>query len=435
MIKLIERPNNLLDALEHGVMIVDEAFTIIYWNQWLETNTGYPYIAILDQSLTQLYPDIDVRTLQRKIRTTLRLNSPTFYDASLSNRFISIPRNKISSSLLDTMRLQVTISPYIVEQKLVMIAVYDISDLYEIKLTLQQQMDKIVHLNRELQHDKEIIDDNLLIVKTDGEFHITEVSKAFNAFFGFKEKELIGWPLQMVYSDKFPLLEYTCMKKTLQNLERWSGEIEIISKRGEDLWMDAVVTPWVEQGDFLGSYTAIYHDITDKKRLEHLATTDPLTRLYNRYKFNQIFDFMVMREHWKTSDSFAIVIADIDHFKRINDMYGHPRGDEVLARVSETLVKTLREGDIIARWGGEEFIFLLPHINRKRALLVAEKLRVAIEELRLFASIQLSLGVSLYETGDTQETLLDRADKALYLAKNNGRNRVEFLHAQVPYNL
>jgi len=427
MTKPVEYPNVLLDALEHGVMIVDEEFNIVYWNQWLEINTGHPYSSVMGKSLLTFYPEIDYRTLQRKIRTTLRLNSPTFYDASLNNRFIPIPRNKITSSLLNTMQLQVTISPYIIDQGMVMIAVYDISDLHELKLTLQKQMKKIAHLNNELQHDKQIIDDNLLIVKTDGEFHITEVSKAFNAFFGFKKNELIGYPLQIIYSDKTPLTEYTLMQKTLQNLERWNGEIEIISKQSEPLWMDAVVTPWIESGGFLSSYTAIYHDITDKKRLEILATTDPLTKLFNRYKFDEIFNIMLMREHWNADNSFAIVMADIDHFKQINDLYGHQRGDEVLVQIAEVLRETLREGDTLARWGGEEFIFLLPYVDVHRAALVADKLRVAVEKLNLFVKVQLSFGVSLFVAGDTQETLLNRADAALYKAKKNGRNRVELL--------
>jgi diguanylate cyclase (GGDEF)-like protein/PAS domain S-box-containing protein len=427
MTKPLDYPNILLDALEHGVMIVDEEFNVVYWNQWLEINTGHTYKDMVGKSLLTFYPNIDYRTLQRKIRTTLRLNSPTFYDASLNNRFISIPRNKITSSVLGTMQLQVTISPYVIDQKMVMIAVYDISDLHELKLILQQHVEEIECLNAKLRHEKEIIDDNLLIVKTDSTFNIIEVSQAFNAFFGFKENELIGWPLQVIYSDKIPQSEYVYMKKTLQNLERWRGEIEIISKQSKALWMDAVVTPWIEHLGVLSSYTAIYHDITDKKRLELLATTDPLTKLYNRYKFGEIFDITLMREHWKTGNSFAIVMADIDYFKRINDTYGHQKGDEVLVGVAKSLAQTLRDGDTIARWGGEEFIFLLPYVDAKQALFVAEKLRVSIEKLGILGIVTLSFGVSMFMEGDTQETLVNRADSALYKAKENGRNRVELL--------
>lgn len=207
----IQYPNILLDALEHGVMIVDEEFNVMYWNQWLEINTGHSYTEVVGQCLCKAYPELDYRTLQRKIRTTLRLNSPTFYDASLNNRFIPIKRNKVTTSMVSTMQLQVTISPYLPDQKLVMIAVVDISELHELKLRLQETIEKIAQLNLELRHDKQIIDENLLILKTDAEFHITDVSKAFGLFFGYKDDELINWPLSALYSDKIPQSEYIHM--------------------------------------------------------------------------------------------------------------------------------------------------------------------------------------------------------------------------------
>lgn len=185
------------------------------------------------------------------------------------------------------------------------------------------------------------------------------------------------------------------------------------------------MTPWIDHNGVLNSYTAIYHDITDKKRLELLATTDPLTKLYNRYKFDKIFHMLSMRSHWKIGESFALVIADIDHFKRINDTFGHPRGDEVLIRIAEVFQKTLREGDILARWGGEEFIFLLPNVSDAQALIAANKLRVAVEQMEEEFPLSVSCGVSLYYPGESFEELLSRSDAALYEAKENGRNRVE----------
>ena len=154
----ITYPNVLLDALEIGVMIIDETFEVRYWNQWMEINTSVRSSDIIGKNLHAFYPDIDYKVLSRKIRTTLRLQSPTFYDASLQNRFIEIPRTKITTSLLKYMQLQVTISPYDVDENLVMVSIYDISDLHELKLTLQSQMEKISELNSELHRDKMIID-------------------------------------------------------------------------------------------------------------------------------------------------------------------------------------------------------------------------------------------------------------------------------------
>ena len=105
----IPYPNILLDALEIGVMIIDERFEVRYWNQWLEVNTSITASDIIGKNLHDFYPEIDYKVFSRKIRTTLRLQSPTFYDASLHNRFIEIPRTKITTSLLKNMQLQVTI--------------------------------------------------------------------------------------------------------------------------------------------------------------------------------------------------------------------------------------------------------------------------------------------------------------------------------------
>jgi len=177
--------NVVFDALENGTLVVDEECQVWSWNKWLEINTGIASETIIGNNLKEFYPELDYKGFQRKIRTTLRLNTPTFYDASLSNRFITIPRNKISTSLLNTMQLQVTISPYISELRRVMVSIHDISDMHELKLTLQQRMIEIALLNHELQEEKQIIDTNLMIIKTDDHCLVTDVTEAFSHFFGF----------------------------------------------------------------------------------------------------------------------------------------------------------------------------------------------------------------------------------------------------------
>jgi transcriptional regulator with PAS, ATPase and Fis domain len=132
MIDTLEYCNIVFDSLENGTLVVDEEGTVWAWNKWLEINTGISSEDIIGKNLEAFYPEIDYKGFKRKIRTTLRLNTPTFYDASLSNRFISISRNKITTSLLKTMQLQVTISPYIPQLKRVMVSIQDISDLHEL---------------------------------------------------------------------------------------------------------------------------------------------------------------------------------------------------------------------------------------------------------------------------------------------------------------
>ncbi|MBV5320417.1 MAG: diguanylate cyclase [Sulfuricurvum sp.] len=421
----IQYPNILLDTLELGSIIIDEDFNVLYWNQWLELNTGISSVEIIGKNLSLFYPDIDYNVLKRKIRTSLRLNSPTFYDATHHNRFIEISRTKITTSSLKMMQLQITISPYVVEESLVMISIYDISDLHELKLSLQDKIKKIDDLNRELYQDQMIIDVNLMIVKINDVNEILDVTKAFINFFGYEETDLIGSSLSDMFGEDF---NKRMTREPIDAQTKWSGEIKVHSDLKGAVWLDAVVTP-ISDVDGNLSYTVIFHDITDKKRLELLSITDPLTKLNNRHWFNEMYQNIFMRRHWTAKNSFAVIIADIDHFKKINDKFGHLIGDKALINVAQILSETIRNGDLLARWGGEEFVILLSNVDLYQALHVAEKLRLAVEKLNIeeIGKVTASFGVAVFVNGDNQESLLTRADNALYKAKEKGRNRTESL--------
>lgn len=166
-----------------------------------------------------------------------------------------------------------------------------------------------------------------------------------------------------------------------------------------------------------------------QRKLETMATTDKLTGCANR----QIFDALFKQAHTqskRTQTSLSALILDIDYFKQINDTYGHPTGDVVLKALVQDIKRNIRESDIIFRWGGEEFLILLPESDKHEAFKVAEIVRKSIENLIItFAgksiSITVSIGVKTMLADDTQETLFEDADKALYLAKEKGRNRTE----------
>ena len=427
MIDTLDHCNIVFDSLENGTLVVDEECIVWSWNKWLEINTGITSETIVGKNLKEYYPELDYKGFQRKIRTTLRLATPTFYDASLSNRFITIPRNKVTTSLLTTMQLQVTISPYIPTLKRVMITINDISDLHELKMTLQHRMVEIAKLNSVLKQDKQIIDSNLMIVKTDCGCLITDTTEAFSHFFGYENEELIGSSLSNLFVANKHETEFLLMKELLQKKQKWSGEMELHKQNGQRVWMDTVISPYLDETNEIVSYTAIYHDITDKKRIELLSVTDPLTKLYNRQKFNEVFDELLMRKHWTQGCSFGLLIIDVDHFKNVNDTYGHQVGDNVLIGMADTLTKTIRTNDILARWGGEEFVVLLPDVDIKKAVTVAQKYREVIEKMTIpqVGTITASFGVTVFSSGDTQEKMMYRADIGLYRAKKNGRNRVE----------
>lgn len=161
------------------------------------------------------------------------------------------------------------------------------------------------------------------------------------------------------------------------------------------------------------------------KELEQLAETDPLTSLVNRRKFHEMLEYEAERT-LRYQFSLALIMCDIDYFKRINDSFGHDVGDEALKIFAKKITKSIREVDIFARWGGEEFMILMPNVNIDNASSVAEKLRELIEmtDIENIDSFTASFGVTDFKASDTINSFIKRADDALYKAKESGRNRV-----------
>jgi diguanylate cyclase (GGDEF)-like protein len=165
------------------------------------------------------------------------------------------------------------------------------------------------------------------------------------------------------------------------------------------------------------------------RELERLATTDPLTGVYNR---RYLMDFATKEflRSQRYSHVFSAIQMDIDYFKKINDAHGHAVGDEVIKAFTGTCQEVLRESDVLGRVGGEEFSIILPETGREGALIVAERIRQAIADLKVGAEDRIirftvSIGVTHLRQEDAGlEAVLRRADEALYLAKNGGRNKV-----------
>jgi diguanylate cyclase (GGDEF)-like protein len=211
-----------------------------------------------------------------------------------------------------------------------------------------------------------------------------------------------------------------------------------------ELWMRSVIsTLLLGFGIYAGNavreqreaHQALYEqraqlqaEIERRKSLEaelrEQADTDPLTSVYNRRRFYEFLQYELERVQ-RYDGSFSLILCDIDHFKQINDRYGHHVGDEALKSFCGTISANLRSVDVMARWGGEEFAILAPGIKLPEAVNLAEKLRQLTHERVLVSetALTISLGVTEYQLGDDSDSLLKRVDEALYLAKQRGRNR------------
>lgn len=167
--------------------------------------------------------------------------------------------------------------------------------------------------------------------------------------------------------------------------------------------------------------------IEQNVHLERMAITDQLTGIYNRNGSLPLIEHYISMEA-RDSKPLALLMIDLDLFKGVNDTFGHAAGDEVLRHFANLLTENFRASDIVSRWGGEEFIVILPGRMQQAAAEGAERLRAAVEGT-VFADglhITVSIGVAMFHAGDTAESWINRADQALYFSKANGRNQVSF---------
>jgi two-component system cell cycle response regulator len=180
----------------------------------------------------------------------------------------------------------------------------------------------------------------------------------------------------------------------------------------------------------LDQWTQLQQARADKEELERLANSDSLTGLYNRQAILDKLCELINRAK-RYQEDFSLSMLDIDHFKKVNDRYGHLTGDDVLEKIATLIRRNIRNTDVAGRYGGEEFIILLPLADLSSALVVAERIGSVIESAEMKDSggnvfaITVSLGLSSWEPGEDAHSLIFRTDEALYKAKENGRNRVE----------
>lgn len=295
-------------------------------------------------------------------------------------------------------------------------------ELIEAK-TKQEEISKaLVEQQQKLDEYLKTIDDYVMVTKTDLRGVITFASSAFCRLSGYTKEQLNGQTHAIMKDPQASKELFTNMWNTITSGNVWHGEMSNMDINDRRYWVKAYIAPIYENNQIVG-YTSIKEDITDKKRVEELATKDYLTKLYNRHYITARLQEMEL-DYQRTKEKFCVIILDIDYFKNVNDTYGHLVGDKVLIDVANNIKDSCRASDIVGRWGGEEFLIILPRIDENNCYSVADKIRQAVERANFdeIGSVTVSIGLCIYQ--DDLETTLKLADERLYKAKKNGRNQV-----------
>ncbi|EKO15628.1 sensor domain-containing diguanylate cyclase [Leptospira kirschneri] len=286
---------------------------------------------------------------------------------------------------------------------------------------------------------------DMFCISTLKDGYVLKLNSSFQRVLGWETKELLGLA-------PFNLLHPEDVELTLKEIEKLKQGVSTLSFQNRYRGLDGAYKhfSWTVFPDHdAGLLYAIARDITElvnsnrkiiqlatdleeaNNKLSEQASTDPLTKLKNRRAFNEEINRLI-RLGQRQEKSISLMMIDVDHFKDYNDKFGHPAGDRVLIRLSEVFMETLRTCDLIARFGGEEFVVALSDTNEEKAVEVAERLMTNVKKQSWENSpITISVGITtlnfndsapIYHT-DLSTGIIEEADRALYRSKANGRNQ------------
>jgi diguanylate cyclase (GGDEF)-like protein/PAS domain S-box-containing protein len=225
------------------------------------------------------------------------------------------------------------------------------------------------------------------------------------------------------------------LEGTLTDGVRRESEISLRHKDGHRIPVSVRIGPiFDDEGKLIGA-VEIFTDVTAKKRierrvskLERMAFRDPLTKIPNR-RYTELKVSQALQESREFSRNIGVLLIDLDRFKQLNDTYGHEAGDRALRAISHVLMQTLRPGDIVGRWGGDEFLAIVPDVTLEELIALAERCghsiaAAGLEPDSLRCALTASIGGTLVNASDTELSVVSRADELMYKSKSLGRNRV-----------
>jgi len=300
------------------------------------------------------------------------------------------------------------------------------------------------------------------VVITDATGNIEWANPAFTTLTGYELEEVLGINPRILKSGMMDRAFYRTLWSTILHGEKWSGELWNLRKDGNVYCEEMHIAPVRALDERISNFVAVKHDITERKQAEEeaerakeglvllnkelreanehilkISQTDALTGLANRRTMDERMRHEMARAE-RLGSGFSVILGDLDHFKSINDEFGHLVGDRVLVAAAAVFAEQARPYDLPARFGGEEFLVLLPESNLPDAMAIAQRIRNAVARVavpELTRQLTISVGISTWGQGDTMGALVGRADAALYQAKRRGRNRVVAQTSDMPPTL
>ncbi|MDY0361228.1 MAG: PAS domain S-box protein [Desulforegulaceae bacterium] len=394
--------NNTIDAIFLIKVENEQIFRFIKLNPAHEKLTGLLTQNIKGKTPFEILGKDISEQVEKNYRTCLRKKAPIDYEETLD-----LPGGK---------RIWHTrLSPVIDNDKVEQIIGVAREVTNERKLTKERDMFFEVSL------------DMICIATFDGYFK--QLSPMWEKVLGWSDEELKARPyLELIHPDD--------IESTLEASKKLEFGEKIISFDNRYLKKDGSYN-WLSWKSFPDPEDrliyAIARDIQERKEMEQklllLSQTDSMLKIFNRGKLLAELRSEI-KKFKRYNSNLSVIMLDIDHFKGINDNFGHDAGDMVLKKLTSLVQEEIRDTDVFARWGGEEFIVLLPNTPINGGTEFAERLRKKIEQtdFKNPQTVTVSLGVTVFKTNDTEDSFLKRVDNGLYLAKKNGRNRVETVY-------
>lgn len=304
-------------------------------------------------------------------------------------------------------------------------AIHDISKQKNSQARLEKALGTLKIQQNILENDYEIIQKYTIYTKMNTNYQITEVSEGLCDLLGYTKEEVMHMRhYQLQRTDENDPI-YIEIRSVISQGKAWSGEFLNYTKDGNEVWTRTTVSPEFNDEKKITGFVTFSQDISREKMMQEHSYKDELTKLFNRKKFNEELEMAInLFERYK--DDTALVLFDIDKFKEINDQHGHLIGDNILKELANLLKKNVRECDIVARWGGEEFTIILPKTNKENAILAVKKLREKIisHNFEIDKNVTCSFGITTIKEKDNTTTIIKRVDDMLYEAKNKGRDKI-----------